>query len=291
MRRFSLPALPLVVLALTGCSEALSPIDQTLDFGVIHLSGEYVETATVTNQLFVAQTIVDAEVTGGPAAFGDEATDGGEGGDAGPAGAAFELLTAVPIAMDPEATYGLEFRFATPEEAGVFDELAVLTVERGDDVYEATIRLLAEWENGDLDGDGHVDEALGGDDCDDSNPAAHPGLDEVCDGFDTNCNGEWPESDVDEDGDGWLRCDGDCDDSDPTRHPEAEEACDWVDTDCDGDLGPDELDGDDDGYSACGGDCEPEVGTVHPGEHAEICDGLDTNCDGEIPEVEDDCPE
>ncbi len=42
----------------------------------------------------------------------------------------------------------------------------------------------------DADGDGHIDAACGGDDCNDENPNAHPGLPEVCgDGADNDCNG------------------------------------------------------------------------------------------------------
>jgi hypothetical protein len=40
----------------------------------------------------------------------------------------------------------------------------------------------------DLDGDGHTQIACGGDDCDDNNRLVHPGLAEVCDGIDNDCN-------------------------------------------------------------------------------------------------------
>jgi hypothetical protein len=40
----------------------------------------------------------------------------------------------------------------------------------------------------DLDGDGHAQIACGGDDCDDHNPLVHPGLAELCDDIDNNCN-------------------------------------------------------------------------------------------------------
>ena len=114
----------------------------------------------------------------------------------------------------------------------------------------------------DVDGDGHVDIALGGDDCDDNNGAVFPGNTEVCDGIDNNCDGladdEDPNLDpsdagwyADFDGDGFgnpnqvtYQCDppagaavqngDDCDDSDPDIHPNANEICNGQDDNCDG---------------------------------------------------------
>lgn len=42
---------------------------------------------------------------------------------------------------------------------------------------------------GDVDGDGYEDAACGGDDCNDSDPTIHPGMPELCDMIDNNCNG------------------------------------------------------------------------------------------------------
>ncbi|MFT5679402.1 MAG: hypothetical protein ACI8RZ_000306 [Myxococcota bacterium] len=108
----------------------------------------------------------------------------------------------------------------------------------------------------DRDGDGWS-EIIG--DCDDDNPDAWPGADEVCDGADNDCDGSIDEGVTltvytDEDGDGYgadgsdtgaceaslglVTVDGDCDDADSTIHPDASEVSDnTVDEDCDGRIG------------------------------------------------------
>ncbi len=125
----------------------------------------------------------------------------------------------------------------------------------------------------DADGDGRGDDAtatevctppspdhvLDGGDCDDANSAVAPGLLEVCDGVDNDCDGLADDDDPavtmllswyeDGDGDGvgdgpaTMACigpsgsvdtTGDCDDDDPAIVPGADEVCDSIDNDCDG---------------------------------------------------------
>lgn len=120
----------------------------------------------------------------------------------------------------------------------------------------------------DLDDDGYVSSegAFPGSDCNDDDPAIHPGATELCDGVDNNCvNGE---ADApggatyyrDADGDGFgdanvlpsLSCippagyvleAGDCNDQDPNIHPrQVELVCDGKDDNCDGFIDNDPFD-------------------------------------------------
>ena len=76
--------------------------------------------------------------------------------------------------------------------------LSLGTNEPDSPIYEVALNGRAQ---ADMDGDGYEAAAAGGDDCDDANPEAYPGAEEVWyDGVDQNCDGE---SDYDQDGDGY----------------------------------------------------------------------------------------
>ncbi len=167
----------------------------------------------------------------------------------------------------------------------------------------------------DADGDGWGDPAitsqacdpgegwvLEGGDCDDSDPAYHPGAaEEDCtDPADYDCDGvtAW----ADDDGDGWAACE-ECDDLDAEVNPGVAELCDGIDNDCDGVVDePDASDADTwfadrdgDGFgdldrttTACAqpsghvadsSDCDDASAAVNPGA-VELCNGVDDDCDG-----------
>jgi len=113
---------------------------------------------------------------------------------------------------------------------------------------------------GDADGDGYTNDV----DCNDLQETVHPGATEICDGLDSNCDGEVPDDELDADGDGYMGCEADCDDADPDSYPYAVELCDGLDNDCDGEPADDEVDLDGDGSRACE-DCDDADADSYPG--------------------------
>jgi hypothetical protein len=129
---------------------------------------------------------------------------------------------------------------------------------------------------------------------------------EVCDGYDNDCDGEVDEG-FDRDADGFTTCGTvpmqpgmldrgriDCVDTDARIHPFATEVCNGLDDDCDGEIDPG-CDCTDGATRPCGmevGACELGTQTCAGGAWgscaggvapaAERCDGVDDDCDGEI---------
>ena len=148
--------------------------------------------------------------------------------------------------------------------------LACVTVqERTRHVDGGTVVIPAEV---DLDGDGHAAWADGGRDCDDADPAVHPGAPEVCNGIDDDCDQQ-----VDDDDDDHIAASG-------TAY--------WT-RDQDGDgygVGPESWAcTPPSGVALRGGDCDDTKGWVNPGA-AESCRAGDDDCDGLADEADPDLP-
>ncbi|MBN2798710.1 MAG: hypothetical protein JXX28_06125 [Deltaproteobacteria bacterium] len=145
----------------------------------------------------------------------------------------------------------------------------------------------------------------GSTDCDDGDPAFHPGAAEqdCADPADYNCDGSVGYADAD--GDGFAAC-RECDDGRADVNPDAPEVCDEVDQDCDGQVDEEatdavvwfaDLDGDGffgdtlvqracaapEGFGAAVSDCDDTASGTYPGAD-ERCDGLDNDCDEAVDE-------
>ena len=134
----------------------------------------------------------------------------------------------------------------------------------------------------DGDADGFQSLAEGGNDCDDTDPAVHPGATETWyDGVDSDCAGD---DDYDRDGDGAAAQaygGGDCDDGDADVAVDVQEIWyDGLDQDCDG---GNDYDADGDGHTSdqhSGDDCDDTQASAYPGGTEVWYDGIDGDCDG-----------
>ncbi|MEE2750699.1 MAG: MopE-related protein [Myxococcota bacterium] len=155
----------------------------------------------------------------------------------------------------------------------------------------------------DADGDGYLEPQ----DCDDDNAEIHPGVVELCNGVDDNCNSVVDEGFSDVDQDGVSDCvdveecdgvdndgDGEVDedfgdlDGDGVADCVDSEECDGIDNDGDGTV-DEGYDADGDGYTLCGSDsvaadCDDFNSDIHPGAAEVDGNGIDDDCDSLLDE-------
>jgi Protein metal binding site. len=89
-----------------------------------------------------------------------------------------------------------------------------------------------------------------GGDCNDANPAVHPGAVETCNQIDDNCAVAVDDG-FDQDGDSFTSCTGDCNDADPAIHVAVTEVCNGLDENCNFEIDEGFVDGDGDDHAVC----------------------------------------
>ncbi|EKD52198.1 MAG: hypothetical protein ACD_62C00084G0003 [uncultured bacterium] len=158
-------------------------------------------------------------------------------------------------------------------------------------------------EDDDLDDDGYTVEEG---DCDDNDATVNPGVTEICDSIDNNCDGTVDEGDVcttppvddDLDDDGYTVDGGDCDDDDAAINPGATDICDdTIDQDCDGkdrecevEVCNDQIDNDEDGLTDCTDEDCTSWYECNGTDKEEVCDDeIDNENDGYTDCYDADC--